>query len=87
MHVDEAGKHVHARCVDLMIEVAGLPLRLERKARGACLKDTGDLVAFDDDVDRSTRRSAGSVDQHRSSDDHLPEGDRRPHPAGGAARD
>ncbi len=61
--VDEAGKDCHPRRVDFSRRASGLAVGLERQSGSAGGVDRGDPVAFDGDVDRPERRSAGSIDQ------------------------
>ena len=71
VHVDEAGHHVHALAVDFEVGIARLAIGLLRQARPAGLAHRGDPVAFDDDVHRAQRRTAGAVDQGDAADHHL----------------
>ena len=74
VHVHEAGHHVHALAVDLVIEIARLAIGLLGQSRPAGLPHRCDLVALDHDVHGAQRRTAGAVDQRDAADHHLLEG-------------
>jgi hypothetical protein len=69
VEIDEAGHHVHPGGVDLVVRFRRAigPHRHTRRPRVA---NRGDAVVFDDDVDGSSRRTAGAVDQHRAAHHH-----------------
>ena len=67
--VDEAGHHVHAGGVDLLIGVLRRPVRPRRDSGRAGAANRVDAVAGDDDVDGTDRRGAGAVDHDGVADD------------------
>ena len=69
MQVDETRQHVEIRRVDLFRRVLRPVLRFDRDLRKSDASDLPDAIAFDDDVHRTDRRRAGSVDERGAADD------------------
>ena len=69
VHVDEPRHDVHPGRIDLLHAAGRAPALIDRDLRHADPDDVDDLVPLDDDVDRTSRRTTGAVDQRGAAND------------------